>query len=1058
MSDEMDEIWALFADDGAQAMDAMETALLSLQGSAGDEKAAYVAALFRAVHTFKGNSRVLGLETVESRAHLAEDLIGLVRDQGVALDDEILSLLLETGDRLREMLEETARNRADVDPTATEDLTQRLRDKIARCMPDQADPSAEPPAPQHPEQPASPQDGLPGDEDARDAGGPKQAVPVSDPAEPDAPQLSEIAPEQPCGAEDSARVDDDSTPPAPVAAAPVAQPEAAAPTSTSLSSDPVYLAIFAEMVGETVTALRKAEQQQDATGVDKLLSKLTHAARQLGLTLWIDVLAVLPKTPDIADLTEIRTSIEALAISETAETRDAGSEMSHAGYFDQIAEPLGIIARLGVEFTLGNEPDPALLRAAITELSQISERQRYVRVVSAATALQAAQDAAGFRQSELRLYEELASVETAICTTDLEDAISPRKLLQKWSADHVFETLDELDQVLEKVRSGTNKRSENRRLQHLLRLIHHACGYFRLEVASDLSMTLLDLISRDQIRGDRPDAILLQIARGFVDTLELVFDATREGETPDTEQLDKLFRDATEAGFVGSGTVSVAVLERRLGLPPEFHRVLSPESTRAASLALEQGQNFYILRADINSDDRLAEHLFNLIGSGQVEALTNVTVFEGDRTLFDFLLASRMDEIHMSEALARLDPAGKNLILRQRLTPSIDMEHDGTAESHAAKTDALVGTEISGEIIEQLGEVAAGQAMLQNMLGDLSGSSLSETIDSVLHQHGGDASGARQALRAVGEQLDEQLREITQLGSQILGHISELQQLTANLRTRPAATVLRALAAIVATEARSNGFEAQLTTTGEHETLDVSMLDAMRTAMQHYLRERLSKPHQAPRRLHMMVRKMDDQVTVVLDDDGAIAPSPEILQRVEEEIRVQGGHLRLIDRPEGGFRLHVMLPISLIMLEGMVVGAERTRYIVPISAIRSILQPEPEAMVSVSGPEGRSWWLRLNADELIPVQNIASVKPRRDCARNKPDPDQIYIIVSLAENCVALPVDEVLGQQLVLSRPLRGVMSDLRRFSGVALLSRGDLAMVLSPDSFCAQTAQLLHA
>lgn len=1057
MSDEMDEIWALFADDGAQAMDAMETALLSLQDSEGKESAGYVAALFRAVHTFKGNSRVLGLETVESRAHLAEDLIGLVRDQGVALDDEILSLLLETGDRLREMLEETARNRADVDPAATDDLAQRLRDKIARCMPDQSGPSAEPPALQDPEQPEAPQEALPEDANTWDERGAEQGDMDSDPTEPETLEQAETAQEQATGAENPAQEDDNGTLAAPANPAPVAQPEATASASTSLSSDPVYLAIFSEMVEETLTALRASEQQQDATGVDKLLSKLSHAARQLGLTVWMDVLAVLPKKPEVADLIDIRTSIEALAISETAEARDSTTDGSHTGYFDQIAKPLGIIARLGVEFTLGNEPEPALLQETITELSQISERQGYVRVVSAATALQAAEDAAGFRQSELRLYEELASVETAICTTELEDAISPRKLLQQWSADHVFETLDELDQVLEKVRSGTNKRSENRRLQRLLRLIHHACGYFRLEVASDLSMTLLDLISRDQIRGERPDAILLQIARGFVDTLELVFDATREGETPDTERLEKLFRDATEAGFVGAGTVSVAVLERRLGLPPEFHRVLSPESTRAASLALEQGQNFYILRADINSDDRLAEHLFNLIGSGQVEALTNVTVFEGDRTLFDFLLASRLDESHMSEALARLDPAGKNLILRQRLTPSFEMEHDAPADSTTARADALVGTEVSGEIIEQLGEVAAGQAMLQNMLGDLSGSSLSETIDTVLHQNGGDAYGARQALRAVGEQLDEQLREITQLGSQILGHISELQQLTANLRTRPAATVLRALAAIVATEARSNGFEAQLTTTGDHETLDVSMLDAMRTAMQHYLRERLSKPHQAPRRLHMMVRKMDDQVMVVLDDDGAVAPSSEILQRVEEEVRVQGGHLRLIDRPEGGFRLHVMLPISLIMLEGMVVGAEKTRYIVPISAIRSILQPEPEAMVSVSGPEGRSWWLRLNSDELIPVQNIASVKPRKDCTRNKPDTDQIYIIVSLAENCVALPVDEVLGQQLVLSRPLRGVMSDLRRFSGVALLSRGDLAMVLSPDSFCAQTAQL-HA
>ncbi|MEC8796130.1 MAG: Hpt domain-containing protein, partial [Pseudomonadota bacterium] len=115
MSDEMDEIWALFADDGGQSLDAMEEALLALQDGEGDQTE-HVSALFRAVHTFKGNSRVLGLAVVESRAHLAEDLIGLVRDDGVPLDEGILEVLLYAGDVLRNMLEETAANRADVDP------------------------------------------------------------------------------------------------------------------------------------------------------------------------------------------------------------------------------------------------------------------------------------------------------------------------------------------------------------------------------------------------------------------------------------------------------------------------------------------------------------------------------------------------------------------------------------------------------------------------------------------------------------------------------------------------------------------------------------------------------------------------------------------------------------------------------------------------------------------------------------------------------------------------------------------------------------------------------
>lgn len=1036
MSDEMDEIWVLYADDGGQAMDAMEAALLALRDSATEDAPALVAALFRAVHTFKGNSRVLGLETVESRAHLAEDLIGLVRDHGVTLDDEILSLLLETGDRLREMLEKTARNRSDVDPADTEELVARLRAKIARCMAGQPGESVR----QDLVADAVHDDSDPGESDVPDACvGPPVVQAVTPAAEapratPDAGTAGQGAPNQ---------------------TAPETTPTDAGPSGPKLSDDAAYLAIFAEMVEETLSVLRTTEHQPDPETIERALKRLSHAARQLGLESWQDLLSGLPDRPEQGDLSEMIRAIEShagAAVAPAAKTELAPTE---GGFFDRIAEPLAVISRLGMEYSIGSTPDVDKLHAAIASLCAVAESSGYVRVIGAARTLLAVEEAGAFRLSELRLYEELASVELAICGSDLADGISPSRLLQKWSADHAFETLDELSLALDKARAGRNTEAEQRRLERLFRLVHHACCHFRLEVASDLSMSILDLLSRNHVRGDPPDAILLQIARGFADTLELVFDAMREGELPDTMALEALFREAAEHGFIGSGTVTAGTIERRLGLPQAFHRVLSPESTRAASLALEQGFSFYILRADVNTDDALAERLFDLIGSGQVQALTNVTVFEGEKTIFDFLLASELDEVQIAEALAQLDPGGRQLVLQQRLTPAgqEDIAEHGDDATADAGTEPIVSTDISSEILEQLGEVAAGQAMLQNMLGDLSDSDLSETMDSVLRQNSGDLRAARQAMRSVGDQLNEQLREIAQLGTQILGHLSELQQLTASLRTRPAATVLRPLAALVATHSRSNGFEAALTATGGEESLDVAMLNTLRNAMQPYLQKRLSQPVHAPRRLHMAVRKLDDQVLIIVDDDGAVAPSNDMVARLEAETLSQGGSLRVIRRPEGGFRLHLFLPVNLVVLEGMVVGARQTRYVVPVSAIRSILQPEPSAIVPVSDPDGQSWWLRLNEDELIPVKNISVSAPGDRDGGYRPDKDQIYIVLSLSESHVALPVDELLGQQLVLSRPLRGVMSGLQGVSGVALLSRGDVAMVLSPDSFCPANA-----
>ena len=118
MSDDIDEIWALYADDGAQSLDTVEAALLKLRKDATNREA--IAELFRAMHTFKGNSRLLGLEQIESCAHIAEDLVGLVRDEGVEFDVELLEMLLEASDRLREMMEMAVTTRRDVEELISE--------------------------------------------------------------------------------------------------------------------------------------------------------------------------------------------------------------------------------------------------------------------------------------------------------------------------------------------------------------------------------------------------------------------------------------------------------------------------------------------------------------------------------------------------------------------------------------------------------------------------------------------------------------------------------------------------------------------------------------------------------------------------------------------------------------------------------------------------------------------------------------------------------------------------------------------------------------------------
>ncbi|WP_126976386.1 Hpt domain-containing protein [Frigidibacter oleivorans] len=1029
MSDEMDEIWSLYADDGAQALDAMETALLALDpddGASDDgaPDAATIAGLFRAIHTFKGNARVLGLGVIESCAHLAEDLIGLVRDEGKPFDRAMHRLLVETGDALRQMLEISAASRQDADPALCADLLARLRQKVETTRSGAVDEAG-----------------------AGDAG-------------PDAPDRSR-APDAEGG--ESA---------APDAAASVS--DAPSQAVTPVAVDMAYLAIFHDMAEAALATCAAA----DDAASRRALADLAHAARQLGLAEWLSLLDPLPSplSPDaLAALTAAMRALldrgdaappptapavaEADAPALAADGRPgSGGGPAPDDFLTRIEGPLSAIARHAIDLSVAERPDPERLAEAVALVVAEAAARGYPRIADTCDLILAAGTPATLRRAELQLYEELASVE--VIERGAASAQGPASILAGWCADHVFDTLDEMGATLDRLKRAESGDAATRALSRLTRLIHHACRFYGLDTAAQLAMSLLDLFERGQTSGRPADAILLRIAQGFVTTLELVFDALREGEVPDTTRLEQLFAEASEISFTASGLLTATAVERRLGLPPEFHRVLSPDSVAAASQALAEGLGFWILRADVNDDEQIAERLFGFIGAGAIRAITNVTVFRGRDTLFDFLIASALSEADLAEALALMDPGGGRLTLMRRLevaagpedgAPAAGGEADpgggaGDGPADPAQSVALAG-DIPIEMLERIGEIAAGQAMVHGMIGDLVEEDPSARIDEFLRASQRDSAAAAAGLRRYAEDLGRRLRALLLPETQILGQMGELQQMAADRRARPLDVVLRPLGALVSAEARNRGADVRLTVSGGELSVDVAQLETLKRVLRPLvLALTAGTPPRSPaRRMHLSARRGEDRLAVTLDDSGGGAgTAAAAVDAAMREVERTGGDLRQVDLPGGGTRLHLTLPISLVVMQGMVVGVGGVRYVLPVESISGILQPEEGAIRRLSAGGGDEI-LRLASGAILPLHRIAP--PWRD---GRPEAAG-RVIVTLAHfgRSVAVPVDEVVGQQLVLLRPLRGLMARLRGLTGVALLAGGEVGMVLSSAVLC---------
>jgi two-component system chemotaxis sensor kinase CheA len=126
MSGEEADGWYYYASDGTEALRVIEESLLALE--ANQDAAGTVHGLYRALHTLKGNSAVMGLPAIEHLAHAAEDMVGLVRDRGVPVDRDFIDVMLKVVDMLSFTVDRAGREHRDAEDAELSPIVREVRD------------------------------------------------------------------------------------------------------------------------------------------------------------------------------------------------------------------------------------------------------------------------------------------------------------------------------------------------------------------------------------------------------------------------------------------------------------------------------------------------------------------------------------------------------------------------------------------------------------------------------------------------------------------------------------------------------------------------------------------------------------------------------------------------------------------------------------------------------------------------------------------------------------------------------------------------------------------
>ncbi|MCM5679928.1 chemotaxis protein CheA [Schlegelella sp. S2-27] len=140
----LDQALQTFIVESRELLQEMEQTLLDVHRAADRDEC--VNAIFRAAHTIKGSAGLFGLDRIVEFTHVVESVLDDVRAGGIAVDDELVALLLACSDHVAVLLTSVERRRADADEShaaAGTALVERLSRYLKKAASDPSPPCAE---------------------------------------------------------------------------------------------------------------------------------------------------------------------------------------------------------------------------------------------------------------------------------------------------------------------------------------------------------------------------------------------------------------------------------------------------------------------------------------------------------------------------------------------------------------------------------------------------------------------------------------------------------------------------------------------------------------------------------------------------------------------------------------------------------------------------------------------------------------------------------------------------------------------------------------------------
>lgn len=404
---------------------------------------------------------------------------------------------------------------------------------------------------------------------------------------------------------------------------------------------------------------------------------------------------------------------------------------------------------------------------------------------------------------------------------------------------------------------------------------------------------------------------------------------------------------------------------------------------------------------------------------------------------------------------------GEILVREQNVDPEVIKSalKAQTLGKRATSLQVKVDTEKLDNLVDLTGELVIAQSMFRQL-----GQTL--TADNPIFFH--------------------QLNQVTQA-------VSAIQKIAMSMRMVPIKNTFQKMFRLVRDLAKNSGKEADLSMSGEDTEIDRNVVDELYEPMVHMIRNSVDHGLESPAEressgknrkgsIYLRAFQRGGNIVIEIEDDGKGLDKNRILEKaIERNLITRGENLsekeiyefimnpgfstakeitdisgrgvgmdvvkKSIEKLRGRLEIHsregkgtvftISLPLTMAIVEGMLVRVGKERYIIPTHSIIQSYRPDRKHCYTVEN-KGEMVRHRENLLPLVRISRLFNVK------EDVTEPWNGIVVVTENHGMQkALLLDELLGKEEFVIKNLGETFRDIRGLAGSAILADGKVGLIL---------------